>query len=65
MTQTKYKDKIKKLQEDKDKQIIALRDKNISLEEIGERLGYCKETIRKRLLKLGYEKKKKVHQVDK
>ena len=54
MVTIKYKDKIKKLREDKDKKMILLRDKGQTLEQIGDYFGVRKETIRKRLIRLGY-----------
>jgi len=65
MPALKYKEKIHKLQEEKDKKIFSLRDSGKTLLQIGDSLGISREAVRKRLIKLGYTKEPKNNKVDK
>lgn len=61
MTKLKYKDKLKKLQSEKNKEIIQLRKKGLTLEQIGDRFGISKQAVGK-IIKQNSEV---VNQVDK
>ena len=61
MKDIEYNQKIQKLREERNQKILKLR-KTLTLIQIGERFGMAKETVRKVLKGMGYEKS---HQVDK